>query len=121
MLRNAGRATRPPARARGPSFETRASALRRMRAELVACAQAEHGACARPPTPGAALFRRRRRFDAPIRVGAEGVIDEERPGSIRKLAMHLHAMVVHFDRTALAVAALDQPLRPGHAVVAVAG
>ena len=54
----------------------------------------------------------------PVRIGAERMVHEEVPGAVRALAMHLHAVMVNFDRLAVLVLAGDQPLRAGHGEVA---
>jgi hypothetical protein len=52
----------------------------------------------------------RRALDGPAGIGAERIVDEEVPGAILALPMHLHPVMVHLDRIAARVLASDAPL-----------
>src|SRR3546814_17771184 len=43
---------------------------------------------------GAVLLGMRRRLDRPAGIGAERIVDEKRPTSVRQPAVHLHAVVL---------------------------
>ena len=60
------------------------------------------------------LFGRGRRVDGPLGIGAERVVDEECPCAVGQPAMHLHAVMMHFDRLAAAGADLNRALNGGY-------
>lgn len=55
---------------------------------------------------------------AQARVCPGRMVNEEVPGAILPFAMHLHAVVMDFNRLAILVLARDEPLRAGHREIA---